>query len=213
MSEKRIQFNQIVKNQLPAYVRENYPLILEFLEQYYVSQEFPGNSLDLIQNIDQYVKLDSISDLNEYVILKSDTSSTEKNISVDFLTTDTGTLSFPEKYGLILIDDEIITYESKTFGQFLNCYRGFSGIVSHKNGSFHNRFQSTDQLIFKDSIAKSHKSGSKVYNLSSLFLREFLQKTKNQLSFGFENRKFKEEIKESTFIKQIKNFYSSIYWY
>ena len=209
MSEKRIQFNQIVKNQLPAYVRENYPLILEFLEQYYVSQEFPGNSLDLIQNIDQYVKLDSISDLNEYVILKSDTSSTEKNISVDFLTTDTGTLSFPEKYGLILIDDEIITYESKTFGQFLNCYRGFSGIVSHKNGSFHNRFQSTDQLIFKDSIAKSHKSGSKVYNLSSLFLREFLQKTKNQLSFGFENRKFKEEIKESTFIKQIKNFYSS----
>ena len=35
MAENRVQFNNIVQNQLPQYVREEYPLIEEFLKQYY----------------------------------------------------------------------------------------------------------------------------------------------------------------------------------
>ena len=58
MSDKRIQINTIVNNQLPAYVREEFPLVVEFLSQYYIAQEFKGSSIDLIQNIDKYVKLD-----------------------------------------------------------------------------------------------------------------------------------------------------------
>ena len=58
MSDKRIQINTIVNNQLPAYVREEFPLVAEFLSQYYIAQEFKGSSIDLIQNIDKYVKLD-----------------------------------------------------------------------------------------------------------------------------------------------------------
>ena len=65
MTEKRVQFSNIVKNQLPAYVREEFPLISEFLSQYYVSQEFKGAPVDLIQNIDQYVKVDSITNNTE----------------------------------------------------------------------------------------------------------------------------------------------------
>ena len=38
MSEKRVQFNTIVASQLPAYVREEYPLIQEFLKSYYLGQ-------------------------------------------------------------------------------------------------------------------------------------------------------------------------------
>ena len=39
MSEKRVQLNQIVKSQLPAYVQESFPFIGEFLAKYYVAQE------------------------------------------------------------------------------------------------------------------------------------------------------------------------------
>ena len=52
MAEKRIQFSNIVQNQLPAYVKEEFPLVSDFLKQYYIAQEFEGAPLDLIQNID-----------------------------------------------------------------------------------------------------------------------------------------------------------------
>ena len=58
MAEKRIQFSNVVQNQLPAYVRNEYPLISEFLKEYYVAQEFESGPIDLIQNIDQYVNID-----------------------------------------------------------------------------------------------------------------------------------------------------------
>ena len=57
MSENRVQFNAIVSNQLPLYVKEDFPLISEFLEQYYLGQEYQGGPVDLIQNIDKYIKL------------------------------------------------------------------------------------------------------------------------------------------------------------
>ena len=45
-TDKRIQFNNIVENQLPTYVKEDYPLINDFLKQYYVAQEFDGAPVD-----------------------------------------------------------------------------------------------------------------------------------------------------------------------
>ena len=57
MSEKRVKLNQIVKNQVPSYVREDFPLVGEFLSQYYVGQEYKGGPVDLINNIDSYIKL------------------------------------------------------------------------------------------------------------------------------------------------------------
>ena len=39
MAEKRVQFNQIVKSQLPEYVQDDFPLVGEFLSQYYQGQD------------------------------------------------------------------------------------------------------------------------------------------------------------------------------
>ena len=61
MTEKRIQFSNIVYNQLPTYVREEFPLVAEFLSEYYRAQEFQGAPIDLIQNIDEYIKVDKIT--------------------------------------------------------------------------------------------------------------------------------------------------------
>ena len=118
MSEKRIKFSNIVHNQLPAYVREEFPLVTEFLSQYYLAQEFQGSPIDLIQNIDRYVKVDEVTNQVESAILLENISSFDDTIFVDVSLTPTGTTGFPEKYGLLKINDEVITYTGKTFNSF-----------------------------------------------------------------------------------------------
>ena len=57
MAVDRVKFQDVVATQLPRFVREDFPLLSDFLEQYYSSQENQGGSYALIQNIDQYVCL------------------------------------------------------------------------------------------------------------------------------------------------------------
>jgi hypothetical protein len=203
MSEKRIQFSNIVYNQLPAYVREEFPLVAEFLSQYYLAQEFQGAPIDLIQNIDKYIKVDTITNQTDSVTLLFDVSSNEDTLIVDILTSPNGTNGFPEKYGILKINDEIITYTGKTFDTFTGCIRGFSGINSYTSST------QPDQLVFSKSESADHSSGSTIINLSSLFLREFLLKIKYQLTPGFENRTLDKDLNVSLFIKQSKDFYRS----
>jgi len=203
MTEKRVQFSNVVKNQLPSYVREEFPLISEFLSQYYISQEFKGAPADLIQNIDQYVKVDEIIIDKDYVSLGSTITDIDTNIPVDLGLNQEGTLNFPKSYGLIQIDDEIITYTGITTGSFTGCVRGFSGISSYKTQNF------PDQLTFKSTESATHSKGTKIINLSSLFLKEFLSKIKYQLSPGFEDRSLYDGLNQSIFLKQVKDFYQS----
>jgi hypothetical protein len=60
MSETRVKIQSIIENQIPDFIAEESPLLVEFLKQYYISQEYQGASFDLIQNIDKYVKIDEI---------------------------------------------------------------------------------------------------------------------------------------------------------
>ena len=63
MAVDRVKFQEIVASQLPRYVREDFPLLGEFLEQYYISQESQSGPTDIIQNIDQYVKVEELFDI------------------------------------------------------------------------------------------------------------------------------------------------------
>ena len=203
MSEKRIQINSVVKNQVPQYVREDYPLVTEFLKQYYISQEFQGAPLDLIQNIDKYVKIDEITNLTSHVGLGTVINAYESTINIDLGKFPTGTDGFPDSYGLLKIDDEIITYTGKTRSAFTGCVRGFSGITSYTSPS------NPEELVFDTSVGVAHTFGAKVENLSNLFLKKFLSKTKNQLLPGLEDRPFDSQLNEKVFIKQSKDFYLS----
>jgi len=89
MAEKRVQFNNVVQNQLPSYVREEFPLISEFLKQYYLAQEFQGAPVDLIQNIDRYIKLDETTNLTDSVTLLSDIDFIDTTVKVDLGTNPT----------------------------------------------------------------------------------------------------------------------------
>ena len=131
MSTKKIQFNNIVQNQLPQYVRSDYPLVAEFLKSYYQGQEYQGGPIDLIQNIDTYTKVGEQVGLTEYVGLGASVGITSDTIQVDMQKNPTGTLGFPDSYGLIKINDEIITYTGITTFAFTGCVRGFVVVSSY----------------------------------------------------------------------------------
>ena len=174
MAVDRVKFQDVVATQLPRFVREDFPLLSDFLEQYYSSQENQGGSYDLIQNIDQYVKVDQLCTLTNSTLLKEDidfNSTTvvtenhgrtgisttiasditeEDNDTIYLVNEGSNTEGFPETNGLIKINDEIIKYESKTSTSFVNCSRGFSGITSYINPS------NPDQLVFDTTSINEH---------------------------------------------------------
>ena len=164
MSETRVQFSTIISNQLPAYVREDYPLISELLKQYYIGQEYQGGPIDLIENIDRYIKLDNTTNLSESVVLSGDLDFDATTINVDPGESPTGTNGFPESYGLLKIDDEVITYTGKTEFSFTGCVRGFVGITSYTSDA------NIENSLFTQSVSEDHKSGTTIQNLSNLFL-------------------------------------------
>ena len=49
---KRVKISSVVKNQLPDFIKADFPLAGEFLAQYYTALEGQGSTLDVLQNID-----------------------------------------------------------------------------------------------------------------------------------------------------------------
>ena len=203
MAVKRVQFNNIVQNQLPEYVRDEFPLVSEFLKTYYQANEYQGAPADLIQNIDQYSKIDELTNVVDKVSLNSDITAIDETISVDMGAYPQGTDGFPDSYGLIKIDNEIITYTGKTDTSFTGCVRGFCGISSYKAET------NPDVLVFNSTTSEEHTKGSEITNLSTLFLKQFLLKTKYQLLPGLEDRSLHSDLNQNVFIKQAKDFYLS----
>ena len=194
---KRVNTSLIIQNQLPEFVETDFPLIGEFLKQYYVSQTVQSGPVDILENIDQYLKIDNLAGITTTTTLSNNISSVDTTIDVS------STQGFPEHYGLLQIDDEIISYTDKTSTSFLNCYRGFSGIESYETPN------SPDDLLFSSTEEDDHVSGSIVDNLSTKFLTQFLLKLKKQISPGFDNRILADGLDQNIFLKQVKDFYST----
>lgn len=194
MTLRKVSVNQVIENQIPSFVRDEYPLFVQFLKQYYVSLGSQGKPLDIIENLDSYIDLDVIFNLVDDTNLTSNVNRLSNTFSVS------STKGFPSSYGLLQVDDEIISYETKDETNFYNCVRGFSGITGYKE----NAVQS--DLIFESTSAAEHLTGAKVTNLSLIFLKQFIFKLKKQLAPGFEGREFYQGLNQNLFIKQIKDF-------
>lgn len=197
MSTTRVKISQIVQNQLPSFIRDDFPLAATFFEEYYRSTEYPGAAYDLIQNIDHYIKLDNNTNL-----IEETRTTAEVQISDDVITVES-TKGFPDSYGLLKIDSEIITYTSKDNTNFYGCIRGFSGTEELKNKN------NPEALLFVETESDSHAINSVVENLSILFLQEFLRKLKIQFAPGFEDRSLYDGVNENVFVKSSNSFYRS----
>lgn len=201
MAVDRVKFQDIVSSQVPQYVRDDFPLLVDFLEEYYVSQETQSGSYDLIQNLDQYVKVDELYDIKDATVLNGDIDSSDVTIETTFALNFTE--GFPDRNGLIQIDNEIISYEYKTETGFENCKRGFSGITSYIGTN------TPDQLVFESTEASGHTSGALIYNLNVRFLKEFFKKLKAQVLPGFSERQLTSKLNQKNLIFGADSFYKS----
>jgi hypothetical protein len=197
--ESRIKVQDLIDHQLPEFILEESPNAVEFLKQYYISQEYQGGPIDISDNLDQYLKLDN---LKPEVIVDSTTTSNTVSSS-DTIINVSSTKGFPNQYGLLKIDNEVITYTGITANSFTGCVRGFSGVTDYHQDL--NR----GELVFSTSTAAEHSNSSSVQNLSSLFLKDFYKKLKSTFTPGLEDIKFVDEIDVGNFIRRAKDFYAS----
>ena len=201
MAVDRVKFQDIVASQVPDFVKDDFPLLVDFLKEYYVSQEVKSGTYDLIQNLDQYVKVDELYNLKDSTILRDDINFLDTTItaSADSNFTD----GFPETNGLLQIDEEIILYQSKTDTTFEGCVRGFSGVTDYTGTN------TPDQLTFKESLSADHKKGATIVNLNVKFLQEFFSRVKTQVVPGFSERTLYQGLDQRNFIYNADSFYKS----
>ena len=198
--DARVKIQDIVSSQLPNFVLDESPKVVDFLKTYYTSQEYQGGAVDIAENLDQYLELDNLTP--EVVV---DTTSLSVGIGTQEVgvVTVSSTKGFPSKYGLLKIDDEIITYTGLTTNTFTGLTRGFSGITSYHADL------NQEELVFTTSNTGVHTAGSNIQNLSTLFLKEFFKKFKSTFAPGFEQLNFDKKLNVGNFLKEIKSFYET----
>lgn len=198
---KKVRIQDILDSQIPEYLREDSPLFKIFLSEYYNSLTHKSGAIDLANNLKQYKDIDAfnITNLIPYTALTQDVLVFDDVINV------VSTLGWPEKFGLLKIDDEIITYHQKTPTSFTGCVRGFSGIDQIKST------EKSQFLQFSVTESAEHQASSTtlVYNLSNLFIQEFFEKYKSEFLPGFESRSFVEGISIQNILTRAKDFYTA----
>ena len=92
--ETRIKVQDIVSSQLPNFILDESPKTIDFLKQYYISQEYQGGPTDLSTNLDQYLNLDNLTPeiIVDSTITTSSATNSDSTINVS------NTKGFPKEY-------------------------------------------------------------------------------------------------------------------
>ena len=61
VAAKTKRISTLIETQLPEFISTEYELFTKFVEKYYESQEVQGGTLDVINNIQKYADIDSVS--------------------------------------------------------------------------------------------------------------------------------------------------------
>ena len=198
-SLSRVKIHEVIESQIPEAIDSDNPLLGTFLKQYYISQEFQGGPVDIVENLTDYKSVDFLNkdNLTGFTSTAQYVKKFDKTIYVD------STKGWPSKYGLLKIDDEIITYTGIGSTSFTGCVRGFSGIENSE------KTNAPEYLTFSKSGLSTHADDAQVKNLSNIFLQKFFKKVKAQISPGFEDRAFTGDLNISNFLRQSKDFYTA----
>ena len=195
----RVKTYQVISEVVPEFAVSENPKFVEFLKQYYISQDYQGGPADIAENIDAYIKIDNLTVdvIRGATNLTADISATDDTINV------TSTDGYPEKHGLIKIDSEIITYADKTQTSFTGCTRGFSGISTYSAPN------DPSNLVWEQTTAASHSTDTVVANVSALFLKEFYKKLKAMYTPGLEGVNLSPQLDINNFIKEARSLYEA----
>ena len=195
----KVKINEIIESQIPQVIDAENPLLGDFLKQYYISQEHQGGSIDIADNLVEYKSLDFLNNEN----LIGFTSVTEFTSAIDDTIYVDSTHGWPSQYGLLKIDNEVISYTGIGSTSFEGCIRGFSGIENN------NKTNQPEFLTFTNTGVATHGVDTRVHNLSNVFLQEFMKKLKKQILPDFSERILSNKLDQSNFLRQSKDFYRS----
>ena len=185
-----------VDSTLPRYVYENYSKFVNFMSASAESEERIGFGQDILQNLQKYRNFDTYKNqIVQFENLKDNISATD-----DELTLESG-YGFPDKNGVLLIDDEVILYQSKEGNVFSGLERGASGTKVLPTFRTRGTYVVTTPAL--------HKSNAKVTNLSVLFLVAMLDNIHQSFTPAIDSVRIAPEINRSTLLQNIKDFFAS----
>ncbi len=225
-----------VETTLPLFIVENYERFVQFMEFALQSEERIGFSEDILQNLQRYRDFDTYAKpITEFSYLSQkfdeDTKSTTLTYTPELLTGDGNTIDsgyseveyrkprfltasyedeklvlfsgdgFPEENGVLMIDDEIILYRYRKGNIFYNLQRGASG--TSLLGDLLN------ESVYKRTEPADHWPGTKVYNLSGLFMSAILDSIHKTFAGGFDAKKVSKLIDRSTVLENMRDFFQS----
>jgi len=187
----------LIENQLPDFIVEDYPLVTNFLSKYYEAISISEGPQDIINNFQKYLDVDTFSPevLVRTCSLEQEIGLGSANINIIVDKTD----GFPEKNGLLMIDQEIFLYERRTATTFVNCVRGYS--AKTKLGDLYN------DITFVNSNIHVHKKFAEVSNLSNLLLAGLIKQYEEQYTSGFPYQYLRDQSNKNLLVKRIKDFY------
>ena len=109
---KNINVSDRVENQLPEFIRQEDRQLVNFLFEYYKSQEKTGRPYDILNNLLRYLDLDNYTsdELSSSTSLLNEIGLDDKKIEVEEID------GFQRQNGSLMIDNEVIYYESVTRG-------------------------------------------------------------------------------------------------
>ena len=177
MTDKKVKISNILESLIPGFIQSDNPDFIEFLNQYYISQEHNYGTVDIAENIPLYKNIGTLAEI-ETVRAQTVTPTgqltppqvvvaTEEILTYDDIINVNHTKGFPDTYGLIKIDNEIISYTGKTATSFTGCIRGFSGVSKVESVG------NPEFLTFNETDADEHIATSVVLNLNFEFLGQY----------------------------------------
>ena len=213
MSDKKVKISNILGSQIPDFIQADNPLFMEFLTQYYESEEREYGTTYISDNIQSFKNISTLSDISlvkKQTVNAPETLSPELPIKLssliyayDDVINVNETTGFPDRYGLLKIDEEIITYTGKTATSFTGCIRGFSGISKIESPG------NPEFLTFSNTNASTHAESSIVINLSFIFLNQFFKKFRYHFLPGLEGRSFDYGLNVENILSRARDFYVS----
>jgi len=201
-NNRKVKIESILESQIPKFLSLDSPLFQEFLKQYYISQTHFTGILDIANHLNEYKNIDTYSSERVYTTISGKECFLIENLNFFENTIQVNsTMGFPDKYGLLQIDDEIITYTGTTENTFTGCVRGFSGISEIKD------IPDSSGLVFSITNSADHSSKTIVKNLNLIFYSKLFEKFKYQYLPDFEGREFNENISLDLILSRARDFY------
>ena len=199
-----LRVSNSISGQVPSYFAQEYPNFVNFLKDYYRFLETNGNSLDLLNGIQDLIDIETYTGVDYSSQLSVSITSDDVEVIVN------GHVKYPLTNGLLKIDDEIIFYkllssdivDGNKVTKFTDCIRGYTYNTLTIEEGFTPNIKTTPD---------SHSAGVKVENQSYVYLLYFLEQLREQYLSEFPKgilaQNLEKGINIDTILKRIKDFY------